>query len=354
MSIDQTDWSKFLKPGSDLPPDILFNILENESEDDVKTANAKVSAHRLILAGVSPVFRKLFFGPMKNTETTLDMKDTTVEAFTTMINYIYMPSKSDQFSLSDITCPETLFEVLNLAERYEIPTLKIEVTSVIESLPITSENMMFMATVAKNYTVFDEASKLLMAKCGVFCGSQLKTSEDVFAFLNQTHLSFPEGDNNLLLEILRSNAKCPNCRQTVHSCNDGKVVTGTEGPDVLRVGLVVAKHMPGLTSVSSCGFPCANEFLFPVPDTIGQATVTSLFNGNASCVNFPQLHQGTAPSQAFFGGPPQIAGAPNRKAFFFGLKCTGHDKTVMESLHYSGSDYVLLLSMKYCRLTNRG
>ena len=36
-----------------------------------------------------------FFGPMKNTEDVVEIKGTTIEAFKTMLNYIYIPSKSE-------------------------------------------------------------------------------------------------------------------------------------------------------------------------------------------------------------------------------------------------------------------
>ena len=55
-----------------------------------------VSAHKLLLAGISPVFRKLFFGPMKNTDDVVDIEETNIEAFKPMINFIY--------SLPDFSC----------------------------------------------------------------------------------------------------------------------------------------------------------------------------------------------------------------------------------------------------------
>ena len=51
-------------------------------------------AHRLLL-GVSPISRKELFGPMKNTEDVVEINETTFEAFKTMLNYIYIPSKSE-------------------------------------------------------------------------------------------------------------------------------------------------------------------------------------------------------------------------------------------------------------------
>ena len=230
MSIDQTNWSVFLKEDWGLPTDIVFNVIEKdeekkedseaESEDKDKTAQIKV--HKFILAGVSPVFRKEFFGPLKTCGDIVDIKETTIEAFTTLINYIYMPSSSEEFSLKDISCPQTLCQVLNLAERYQMPVFRTEVFSVLQSLPITSENMMFTATVAKNYAVFEDVSKMLLSNCAKFCETKLKTADDVFTFLNQTQINFPDCDNQMLLEVMRANAKCPNCKETFPNCKDGK------------------------------------------------------------------------------------------------------------------------------------
>ena len=109
MAIDQTNWSQFLQQDSELPPDITFHILDSSHEaedqaggehDDSSSKASKVPAHKFLLAGVSPVFRKQFFGLLKTTDDTVEIKDTTVEAFTTMSSYIYQPSDSDSFSLS--------------------------------------------------------------------------------------------------------------------------------------------------------------------------------------------------------------------------------------------------------------
>ena len=54
-TIQNTDWSQFLQEESELPPDVEFSVLENPDEEDMKTG--PVSAHKLLLAGISPVFR---------------------------------------------------------------------------------------------------------------------------------------------------------------------------------------------------------------------------------------------------------------------------------------------------------
>ena len=92
MAINQINWGQFLQPGSELPPDVTFRVIEEQPKkdegDDHGVKTSKVPAHKFLLAGVSPVFRKLFFGPLKTTEDTVDIKDTTIKGFTTMIRSV--------------------------------------------------------------------------------------------------------------------------------------------------------------------------------------------------------------------------------------------------------------------------
>ena len=114
MSAAETDWQNFLSPDSDLPPDVFFLVNEEEGVGQSKT----FGAHRLILAGVSPVFRMMFFGPMKETGEVLEVNETTAEAFDIMVKYIYNPLGGDPFNLNHFRCPQKLFELLSLAKRY--------------------------------------------------------------------------------------------------------------------------------------------------------------------------------------------------------------------------------------------
>ena len=49
----------------------------------------------------------------------IEVKETTHEAFSSMIAYIYKPP-GDEFTLTDISCPQKIFELLAIADRYEI------------------------------------------------------------------------------------------------------------------------------------------------------------------------------------------------------------------------------------------
>ena len=204
----------------------------------------QVGAHKLLLAGASQVFRKQFFGSLKETSDLVVIKDTTVEAFTTMINYIYMAPGEKKFSLAHVTCPQTLCEILNVSQRFQLPGLFAIVKDVLKALPIT-------AATAKNYSVFEDVSKMLMAKCGTFLAESLKTAEDVLSFILQSKESYPEADPELIPDLLREKArsirsasrKCSNCGRKPSDCLDGKSVTGREYPPTVRVGLAVKGPM---------------------------------------------------------------------------------------------------------------
>ena len=249
-----TDWAQFLEESSEIPPDIVFNVMEQgeEAEDEIVNLDdwktSKVPGHRLLLAGVSPVFRKEFFGPLKTTRDVIDIKETTIEAFTIMMDFIY---KHD--GLKNISCPQTLCQVLNLSERYQVTGLNESVAKALHGLAITPQNLMFTATVAKNYMVFEEVSKMLTNKCGDFLSTQFKTSAQVFDFLQSTYASFPGAEMDILVQLLRSNTVCPNCKKRVNQCMDGEDVTQENSATLSAGDMVSWKNPP---EGEMCGFGC--------------------------------------------------------------------------------------------------
>ena len=133
MSVFETDWQSFLSPGSKLPPDVFFLVKDEEGES--KT----VGAHKFLLAGVSPSFQAMFFGPMPETRELVEVKETTFEAFDTMVKYIYNPP--GLFNLDQIRCPQKLFDVLAVANKYQILKLSMMTSDVLESLAITRDGI---------------------------------------------------------------------------------------------------------------------------------------------------------------------------------------------------------------------
>ena len=198
MSISKIDWNKFLSPGSDLPPDVFF-LVRGEDEES-KT----IGAHRLFLAGVSPVFKGMFFGPIKDTAEVVEVKETTHEAFDTMVKYIYYnPPGGDPFNLHHIRCPQKLFELLALANKYQILDLATMTSEALGSLTITRENMIFAATVAKNYKrIFEDVSTKLSLRCLKFLFDDTHGAGDICALIEATEENFPGGNLDILRELI--------------------------------------------------------------------------------------------------------------------------------------------------------
>ena len=211
MAIVDTDWKTFLSPDSDLPPDVSFLVTEDEKNS--KT----VKAHRWALAGVSPVFRAQFCGPMKDEQEVIEVKKTTAEAFQTLVDFIYRHPRQDAFLINNTDCPQKLFELLELAERYQVYDLKNVVDESLRNFVVTRENMVFAATVARNYKVqFEDTSVTLSMKCLKFLRATTKDSDDVFDLIGDTMNSFPGASLDILLELKK--VKDENMQGNVNNC----------------------------------------------------------------------------------------------------------------------------------------
>jgi len=196
MSLAENDWQSFLSPDSDLPPDVFFLVKDRENEGESK----RIGAHRFLLASVSPVFRGMFYGPVREMGEVVEVVDTTAQAFDAMINYIYYPA----FNLSHIRCPQKLFELLSLGDKYQILKLFKLTSEALENLDIARENMIFTASVAKNYkAIFTDLSIKLTLNCLKFLLD--KTSgggKDICALIKETVDNFPEANLDILRELI--------------------------------------------------------------------------------------------------------------------------------------------------------
>ena len=109
--------------------------------------------------------------PMKEDKKVIDIDETTIEAFTTMINFIY--SKSKNLSISNIQDPELLFEVLNVANRYMATGLTEAVENLINNLELSLGNVISAAAIAQDYGHFEKASSALTNNCAKFLDKTL-------------------------------------------------------------------------------------------------------------------------------------------------------------------------------------
>ena len=169
--VEARSWEEFLSPDCEIPHDVHF-LTRREGEGDEKL----IGAHKVLLADVSPVFREIF---LKETREVIEVNDTTHEAFNTMIRYIYKPPGSaffpavhqdgeEKLNQNAIDCPLKFFDLLYLAEKYNLKSLQWDLTSQVVDIVITENNVILATTVAKKYQgmlPFDEISTEMLAKC---------------------------------------------------------------------------------------------------------------------------------------------------------------------------------------------
>ena len=229
MAIAKTNWQRFLSADSDLPPDVFFLVKTEAEEDSGGDVDKKFGAHRLFLAGVSPVFKAMFYGLMKEKAEVIEVKGTTPEAFDTLIKYIYHPPGGEAFDLNHISCPQRLFELLTLSTKYQILDLSTMTSGTLEKLMLTSQNVIFTASVAKNYkTSFDNQSAKLLMKCLKFLLDNIHGGSDMFALINETKVNFPGANFDILQELralgsetLQLPGICTNC---LHNMVDWELI----------------------------------------------------------------------------------------------------------------------------------
>ena len=97
---------------------MIFQLVD--SEDKVVDT---IAAHKVILAVHNEYFRAIFFGTgaffKEGKDGIVVVKETTKEAFLDLLGFIY--EKDIDFENKSLT---DLFEILNLAQRYQVDKLK--------------------------------------------------------------------------------------------------------------------------------------------------------------------------------------------------------------------------------------
>ena len=209
MAIVNTDWEQYRAANSSIPPDIFFKVLEstnNEENIEMEAEDDKINligAHKLLLAGTSPVFRANFFGLLKMTGEVMVVKETTQEAFMTLINFIYWPPGKATFSLSHIASLEDLCDIIEISERYQILDLVQVAKKAIQALEITKKNVIISATVADKFKHFDGVQEMLFHKILNFLEKTTTAASDVISLMVETNNDHPENGLKVLINLLK-------------------------------------------------------------------------------------------------------------------------------------------------------
>ena len=230
-TIYTVDWAQYLSPDSELPPDVIFNVVQSsgtykggsECVNHIFARNVSVRAHKLILAAVSPVFRRMFFST--DTNFTLESEEITIMdsdcfAFQKMINYIY----SKDYSCDDI---RDSFEILKMGDKYDLKELVILSRRSIDNYVISGQNVakvLHVVEVYKNLEGFDDICEGLLARCRKFVSDSMRTAQDVFNLLAINSDEDDEVETDLLVKLLRETARCRNCKMHPNECLNGQKV----------------------------------------------------------------------------------------------------------------------------------
>lgn len=208
-----------------MKPDIIFRIFDGSD-----ALLGEVSAHKFILGLSSPVFKKSFFGveSADKTAKSLNIDDTTVEAFELFIEFIYdvaLVKKDLVYKMTDL---KAIFDVAYLAQKYEVASLHSALESVIKKLTITMENIVDIASTALNYSRFPIESEALFLHCATFLSKAFKTSDSKLQFAGDL-LGFA-GDAEVCLKLLGKikEIQCLNCGYGTTNCRDGSTITAED------------------------------------------------------------------------------------------------------------------------------
>jgi len=152
MELLVTSLQQSLSPVSGIPTDIKFLF---KVENDGVSSFKELRAHKLILALVSDVFKKGFYGDFSE-DGSIEITDTTHDSFKAMINFIYNVNTDIILYDFDILC-----SLYNLGEKYNIKALKKETLLAISNKGMPSEEILGVCVLAEQYSVHEELKETL-------------------------------------------------------------------------------------------------------------------------------------------------------------------------------------------------
>jgi len=271
---------------SEIPFDVTFQVVVAEGntvtekglDKGVKKVKGEIKAHKYILAASSSVFKGMFFGPMKESKDVIDVKETTVEAFKKLIEYIYQVD----IECRDISLVE-LYDIVNLAELYNIPKLTEELKIQMENIPLSMDNLMDVATIASEYSQFEEVSNCVMMSCAKFLQKMIRYPADRLEFALTQYAS---GNGEVALKLLTlvkqvvPLVECGNCM--------GKPCVKGQGVpyDRMRSGLKMKmlEYYPKVLNFGNCHARNTDVTVHSLSPS-GQVTVTG-YKANHGQLNF--------------------------------------------------------------------
>ena len=164
-----------------------MNIIFNNKLYPTTPLSRVLPAHKLLLAAVSPVFKNQFYGEEIFEEARQEedgvvevlVNDTQPAAFSKLLEFIYLgPHQAEvapTVKFADINTVKLVFDVMILADKYEINELKdICEHRLLNSILTTEENVFSLVLIVEN-THFDKVRRGIKRKCKEFIKSSIST-----------------------------------------------------------------------------------------------------------------------------------------------------------------------------------
>jgi len=146
-----TSVQQILSAASGIPTDVKFLFKKEQTCEGME----EVKAHRLILAAVSDVFKKEFYGGFID-DGGIEILDVTKESFEAMIEFIY--NKQTDVSIYDLDIMCSLFY---LGDKYNINALKEEILKAIRGKNFPHEKVVEIGPLADQFSVHTELADTL-------------------------------------------------------------------------------------------------------------------------------------------------------------------------------------------------
>ena len=227
------DWTLLpvlLATSSNIPTDITFKVVDKGEQ-----VVAKFEAHKMIVALHSDHFRNAFYGSgtkfKEGTEGVIVIKETTKEAFEDFLGFLY--EKKIDFKTKNL---EELYEILNLAERYQVDELKVRVTEVFKNFPVTLDNVVEVAATTELFSHFEVPSKDLYSRCVALMEEKFETAGSLVHFIQSNE------DKTTMMRLL-SDIKKENCPKKCLNCQNDPCLNNLKVYiPLLKTGTIIKSH----------------------------------------------------------------------------------------------------------------
>lgn len=197
------------------PTDIRFTF--NEQDGVIK----EVKAHKMILASVSDVFYREFYGSLP-AESDIEIKDSRHGIFLTMIEFIY--NKKPNYKDADL---EFLSSLYYLADKYNIAELRNRIIASIPEHDVTKDNVLDVALLAEENILHQPLSEALYDASASFVMKTEGVEHEMFADENEKQAVVVFKIMNRVKKVKSGKVQMKStfCRCLQVPCKNGEKVT---------------------------------------------------------------------------------------------------------------------------------